>query len=147
MCTSPALVGAPSRQGAAQATRDNDMSPAAPGRAGPPQTGLPVLALHSSSYRWNDGWCSYLRILTEIPGGSDGKASACNAEDPGSIPGSGRSPWRRKWQPTPVLLPGKFHGRRSLVGYNPWGRKESDMTEQLHFHWNSHRQPVAISSA
>ena len=38
----------------------------------------------------------------------------------------------RKWQPTPVLLPGKFRGRRSL-GYSPWGRKESDMTEWLHF--------------
>ena len=44
-------------------------------------------------------------------------------------------PWRRKWQPTPVLLPGKFHGLRSLVGYSPWGRKESDTTEQLHFGW------------
>ena len=41
--------------------------------------------------------------------------------------------WRRKWQPTPVLLPGKSHGRRSLVGYSPWGRKESDTTEWLHF--------------
>ena len=44
--------------------------------------------------------------------------------------------WRRKWQPTPVLLPGKSHGWRSLVGYSPWGRKESDMTEQLHFHFS-----------
>ena len=42
--------------------------------------------------------------------------------------------WRRKWQPTPVLLPGKSHGRRSLVGYNPWGCEEWDTTEQLHFH-------------
>ena len=41
--------------------------------------------------------------------------------------------WRRKQQPTPVLLPGKSHGWRSLVGYSPWGRKESDMTERLHF--------------
>ena len=39
--------------------------------------------------------------------------------------------WRRKWQPTPVLLPRKFHGWRSLVGYSPWSRKESDMTEWL----------------
>ena len=39
---------------------------------------------------------------------------------------------RRQWQPTPVLLPGKSHGRRSLVGYSPWGREESDMTERLH---------------
>ena len=43
---------------------------------------------------------------------------------------------RRQWQPTPVLLPGKSHGRRSLVGYSPWGRKELDMTEQLHFHFS-----------
>ena len=41
-------------------------------------------------------------------------------------------PLRRKWQPTPVLLPGKSHGWKSLVGYSPWGPKESDMTEQLH---------------
>ena len=38
-------------------------------------------------------------------------------------------PWRRKWQPTPVFLPEEFHGRRSLVGYSPWGCKESDTTE------------------
>ena len=43
------------------------------------------------------------------------------------------SDWRRKWRPTPVFLPGKFHGRRSLVGYSPWGHKESDMTEWFHF--------------
>ena len=41
-----------------------------------------------------------------------------------------------KWHPTPVLLPRKFHGWRSLVGYSSWGHKESDMTEQLHFHIN-----------
>ena len=43
------------------------------------------------------------------------------------------NPWRRKWKPTPVLLPGKSHGRRSLVGYHPWDHKESDMTEWLYF--------------
>ena len=42
-------------------------------------------------------------------------------------------PWRRKWQSAPVLLPGKSHGQRSLVGYSPWGRKESDTTERLDF--------------
>ena len=40
--------------------------------------------------------------------------------------------WTRKWQPTPVFLPGKSHGQRSLVGYSPWGYKESDMTEHAH---------------
>ena len=39
--------------------------------------------------------------------------------------------WRRKWLPTPVFLLGKFHGQKSLVGYSPWGHKESDMTKGL----------------
>ena len=39
--------------------------------------------------------------------------------------------WRRKWQPTPVFLPGKSHGWRSLLGYSPWGHKELDTTERL----------------
>ena len=43
---------------------------------------------------------------------------------------------RRQWHPTPVLLPGKFHGRRSLVGCSPWGRYESDTTERLHFYFS-----------
>ena len=43
---------------------------------------------------------------------------------------------RRQWQPTPVFLPGKSHGRRSLVGCSPWGHKGSDTTEQLHFHFS-----------
>ena len=49
---------------------------------------------------------------------------------PPSLPG-----WRQ-WHPTPVLLPRKSHGRRSLVGCSPWGREESDMTERLHFHFS-----------
>ena len=44
--------------------------------------------------------------------------------------------WRRQWHPTPVLLPGKSHGRRSLVGHSPWGLEEYDTTEQLHFHFS-----------
>ena len=68
-------------------------------------------------------------LLYRTPGGSDGKASACNAGDLGLVPGLGRFPWRRKWQSTPVLLPGKFHGWRSVVSYSPWGCKESDTTE------------------
>ena len=43
---------------------------------------------------------------------------------------------RRQWHPTPVLLPGKSHGRRSLVGCGPWGHKELDTTERLHFHFS-----------
>ena len=44
--------------------------------------------------------------------------------------------WRRQWQLTPVLLPGKSQGQRSLVGCSPWGREESDTTEWLHFHFS-----------
>jgi len=65
-----------------------------------------------------------------FPGGSDGKESACNAGNPSLIHGLGKIPWRREWQPTPIL-PVEFHGLRSLVGYNPWGHKKLDMTEKL----------------
>ena len=43
----------------------------------------------------------------------------------------GKIPWRRKWLPTPLFLPGEFHGQRSLEGYSPWGCKELDMTDGL----------------
>ena len=45
-------------------------------------------------------------------------------------PWARKTPWRRKWQPVPVILHGKSHGQRSLVGFSPWGCKESDATEQ-----------------
>ena len=44
--------------------------------------------------------------------------------------------WRRQWHPTPALLPGKSHGRRSLVGCSPWGHEEADTTQRLHFHFS-----------
>ena len=43
------------------------------------------------------------------------------------------SPWRRRWRPTPILLPGKSHGWKSMEGCSPWGREESETTERLHF--------------
>ena len=58
----------------------------------------------------------------EASGGSDGEESACNAGDPGSIPGSGRSPGVGNGNL--VFLPGEFHEQRSLTGYSPWGCKE-----------------------
>ena len=48
----------------------------------------------------------------------------------------GKIPWRKEWLPTPVFLPEKFHGQRSLVGYSPWGNKTSDMTELVVPHLN-----------
>ena len=68
-----------------------------------------------------------------LPGGSDGKESACNAGDLCLISGLGRSPWWRKWQPTLVFLSGEFHGQRSLAGYSPSGHKESDTAEWQSF--------------
>ena len=76
-------------------------------------------------------------IRMGFPGGSEVKASAWNVGDPGSIPGSGRSPGEGKWQPTPVILPGESHGGRSLVSYSPPGRKESDTTKRFHFHFHN----------
>ena len=49
--------------------------------------------------------------------------------------------------PTPVLLPGKSHGQRSLIGCSPWGRKESDMTERLHFHFHALEKGMATHSS
>ena len=64
--------------------------------------------------------------LNGLPGSLSGKQFTCNA-----MPGSGRFPWRRKWQSTPVFLPGKSHGQRSLAGYCLWGCRESDTIEWL----------------
>ena len=72
----------------------------------------------------------------DFPGGSDSKARAFNAGDMGSYPWVGKVPWRMKWHPTPVLLPGKSHGLRSLAGYSPWGHKELDTIMRLHFHFS-----------
>ena len=70
--------------------------------------------------------------LPGFPGGSESKEFACNEGDPGSIPGSGISPEKELLEKnTPVFLPGKSPGQRSLAGYSSWGPKESDTTEQL----------------
>ena len=61
--------------------------------------------------------------------GKNPPARAGDVRDTGSIPGWGRSPWRRACQPTVFFLPGESHGHRNLVGYSPWGHKESDTTE------------------
>ena len=61
---------------------------------------------------------------------------------PGFHPWVRRIPWRRKWHPTPVLLPGEFHGWRSLVGYSPWSCKELDTTERLHLHFQLSRSNI-----
>ena len=68
--------------------------------------------------------------LKGFPGGSEGKESACQCKwRPRFHPWVRKIPWRRAWQPTPVFLPRESHGQRSLVGYSPWGHKESDTTK------------------
>ena len=64
----------------------------------------------------------------------------------GFSPWIGKIPWRKKWQPTPIFLFGKFHGQRSLVGYSSWDPKESDTTEQLHFILSGVISPLFSSS-
>ena len=80
-----------------------------------------------------------------FPGGSDGKASACNARDPGSIPGSGGSPGEGSGTPFQYSCLENSHGQRSLVGYSPWGCEESDTTEQLYL--LTHFSPQTDDSA
>ena len=82
-----------------------------------------------------EGWGEITLVIKclDFPGGSDGKNVCLQCRKPEFDPWVGKIPWRRKWQPTLVLLPGKSHGWSSLVGYSPRGCKEWDATERLHF--------------
>ena len=81
------------------------------------------------------GWVLLIFIIHVVilgfPGGSDSKEYAYNCGRPGFHPWFQKIPWRRAWQPTPVFLPGEFHGQRRLVGYSLWDCKESDTTEWI----------------
>ena len=77
-----------------------------------------------------------LTFKLELPKWLSGKEFSCQCRRCRLNPQVRKIPWRRKRQPTPVFLPGKSHGQRSLVGCSPWGRKESDTTERLHFHFS-----------
>ena len=76
-------------------------------------------------------------LIIGFPGGSDGKESACSVKNLPTVQETcvqtwvGKIPWRRKWQPIQVFLPGEFHGQWSLTGYSSYGCKEFDMTERL----------------
>ena len=72
----------------------------------------------------------------DFPGSTSDKESGCQCrrcKRHRFDPWVGKIPWKRKWQPTPVFLPGKFREKRSLVGYSPWGHKESDVL-MPHYH-------------
>ena len=92
-------------------------------------------ALYIGSSSSSDGSTFLLRSLVPIgfPGGAGGKEPTCQCRRHkryGFNPWVGKIPWKLAWQPTPVFLPGKFHGQRSLAGYSLWGCKELDKTEQ-----------------
>ena len=95
-----------------------------------------MLTLKSLGSKYKHGDYTNSSHLTDFSGGSVVKKPLVKAGDVGLITGLGRSPGGKKWKPTPVLLPGKSHGLRSLVGYSPWGSKESDTTERLNFHFH-----------
>ena len=71
-------------------------------------------------------------LFRGFPGASVVKGSPCQCRRPEFDPWVGKTPWRRKWPPAPVFLPGESHGQRSLAGCSPWGGKESAMTELRH---------------
>ena len=78
------------------------------------------------------------KYVHRLPWWLSGKESTCQCRRWGFDPWAEKIPWRRKWQPTPVFLPRQeSHGLRNLVGYSPWGRKQSDTTERIHFHFLS----------
>ena len=79
--------------------------------------------------------------LWGFPGGAGGKEPVCRCrrcKRRGVSPWVGKIPWRRAWQPTPLFLPGESHGQRSLVGYSPWGHRESDAAEAEHTCTHAH---------
>ena len=89
-------------------------------------------------FQWNSSsFYPFLSSTVGIPRWRHGKESVANAGDAGDsglIPGLGRFPLGRKWQPTPVFLPGKSQEYMSLAGYSPWSSKEFNITERLATH-------------
>ena len=81
-----------------------------------------------------------LNSFSGLPWWLRGKETTCQFRRCGFDPWVGKIPWRRKRQPTPVFLPGISHDQRGLVGYSPWGRKDSDTT----LHLNSKLNPVKV---
>ena len=80
-------------------------------------------------YKWSPG-----SVHQWFPGGAGGKEPACQCrrqKRSGFHPWVGKIPWRRKWPPTPVFLPGESHGQRGLAGYSLWHHKESNMTKHM----------------
>ena len=103
--------------------------------------GLPSLGSHRVGHNWSNLAAAAAWVVMALPGRASGKESAyhyrrrkrCRFD-----PWVGKIPWRRKWQPTPVFLPGELHGQKSQGGCSPCGHRESDMTEHTHTHTHTH---------
>ena len=105
------------------------------------------------SQTWLSDFCFHFHFpafFWGFPDGASGKEPACQCRRHkrcGLSPWVGKIPWRRAWQPTPVLfLPGEYHGQRSLVGYSPWIRKESDFHFLPHLNWERNFQTEKAAS-
>ena len=93
---------------------------------------IDVLMLGLSQFAWL--LCRSSFLFWGFLGGTSGKESTCQFKRHKRLkfnPWVGKIPWRGKWHSTPVLLPGKSHGQSSLMGYSPWGHKESDTAEVM----------------
>ena len=100
------------------------------------QTGQRGSHLSSHIERWSQCWGDRVHFIQggmcyKLPRWLMGKESACRWRRCRFDPWVGKTPWRRKCQPTPVFLPGESHGQRSLAGYSPWGCTKSYMTRRL----------------
>ena len=102
--------------------QQNESKPAA-------QPTVQVLSLDKAPQ--GPGLCSLCTLLSGPPSWLRGQEPTRQLGGCGFDPWVGKTSWRRKWQSAPVFLPGKFQGQRSLMGYSPWGPKESDTTERL----------------
>ena len=96
---------------------------------------ISLYSLQGCPSPWGLCWCHKSCFLASCPWWLRRLKVCLQCQRPEFDPWVRKIPWRRKWQPTPVFLPGKSHGWRSLVGYSPWGYYESDTTERLHFHF------------
>ena len=106
-----------------------------PSREGPPAPNLGKCKIHLS-HQGCQNWSAFpTRMMLLLQTRETGKKV------------QSLSSWRRRWQPTPVLLPGKSHGQRSLVGCSPWGHEELDTTERLHFHFYTLEKEMATHSS
>ena len=96
-------------------------------------TGKPGMLQFMESQRVrHDGATELNWIYMIFPGGASGEEFTCQCRRQNRLrfqPCIGKITWRREWQPSPAFLPGKSHGQRSLVGYRPWGPKESEATK------------------